>query len=115
VGSVLPRPYRGIIHGFDEENSLLAGQSITITANGYNMSLESPRDKRFRWIPVSWRLSDGTSGNFTSETPFQADISFNNTGEQWLYITYFEEIFDKNYWQRASRLHEVRERLLEIQ
>jgi len=109
-GGTWPRAYRGIIHGINE--NLSAGQNLTITAIGYNMNLESPRDKRFRWMPVSWRLSDGTSGVFTNEIPFQASIPLDNIGEQWLYITYLEEVFDRVHWQETGQVREVRERRL---
>ncbi|MCL2372291.1 MAG: hypothetical protein FWC78_02690 [Defluviitaleaceae bacterium] len=113
-GGIWPRAYRGIIYGIDE-NNLSAGQNITITAAGYNMSLESPRDKRFRWVPISWRLSDGTSGYFASEYHFQASISLGGVGEQGLYITYMEEVFDRVNWQQTGQMREVRERLLTVQ
>ena len=113
-GGTWPRAHRGYIEGIDEANGLYAGQNLTITANGYNMHLESPSDRRFRWIPISWRLSDETSGMFTSEMPFQADISFNNEGEKWLYITYLEETFDGTSWQKTGQVHEVKERSLII-
>jgi len=112
-GGIRPRAERGIVHGIDE-SSLYAGQNLAITAYGYNMSLESPRDKRFRWMPVSWRLSDGSSGDFTNEMPFQADILLGGTGDQWLYITYLEEVFDRVSWQQTGQVREVRERLLTI-
>jgi len=113
-GGIWPRAYRGIIHGINE-NYLSAGQNLAITAVGYNMSLESPRDKRFRWMPISWRLSDGTSGYFTNEYPFHASISLGSIGEQGLYITYLEEVFDRVIWQQTGQVREIRERLLTIQ
>jgi len=112
-GGIWPRAYRGIIHGIDE-NNLSAGQNLTITAEGYNMNLDAPEDKRFRWMPISWRLSDGTGGYFTSEIPFQANIPFGSVGEQGLYITYLEEVFDRITWQKTGQTREVRERLLVI-
>jgi len=111
-GGTWPRAYRGIIHGLDDENALLAGGTITITAMGYNMSLELPQDKRFRWMPISWSLSNGASGVFTRAAPFQSSIPFDNTGEQWLYITYMEEVFDRIGWQETGQVREVRERML---
>ena len=111
LGGIWPRAERGIIHGI-YENNLSIGQNLTITASGYNMNLESPRDKRFRWMPISWRLSDGTNGVFTNKMPFQANILLKETGEQWLYITYLEEIFDRVNWQQTGQVQEVRERLL---
>ena len=110
-GGIWPRAYRGIVHGINE-NNLSAGQNLTITAAGYNMNLESPRDKRFRWMPISWRLSDGTSGYFTNEAPFQASIPLDSIGEQGLYITYLEEVFDRVTWQQTGQVREVRERLV---
>lgn len=73
------------------------------------MKLESPREQRFRWMPVTWRLSDGTSGDFASEAPFETTLSLDSTGEQRLYITYLEEIFDGVDWQETGQLHEVEE------
>jgi len=113
-GGIWPRAYRGIIYGLDEGNAFSADQDITITAMGYSMSLESPQDKRFRWTPISWRLSGGASGVFTSEIPFQARISLNSIGEQWLYIAYLEEVFDRAGWQETGQVREVRERLLVV-
>jgi len=114
-GGIWPRAYRGIIHGIDDDNAISAGQTLTITAIGYNMSLELPQDKRFRWTPVSWSLSNGASGVFTGEAPFQSDITFDNIGELWLYITYLEEVFDRTGWQETGQIREVRERLLIVQ
>ncbi|MCL2406224.1 MAG: hypothetical protein FWC92_11885 [Defluviitaleaceae bacterium] len=114
-GGIWPRAYRGIIHGLDDENALLAGQTISITVMGYNMGLEFPQDKRFRWMPISWRLSNGANGIFTGEAPFQSDIILDTTGEQWLYITYLEEVFDRTQWQGTEQVREVRERLLIVQ
>lgn len=109
-GGVWPRAYRGVIHGLDEGSIFVLGQNLTITAIGYNMNLESPRDQRFRWRPVSWNLSSGESGIFT--VPFQTNIPFDSIGEHWLYITYQEEIFDGRIWQETNQLRKVRERLL---
>jgi len=114
-GGIWPRAYRGIIHGIDENNALYVGQSLTITAMGYNMGLEAPQDKRFRWMPVSWRLSDGAEGDFTGEMPFIASIAFESIGEQWLYITYLEEVFDRVGWQETGQVLEVRERVFVIE
>jgi len=111
-GGVWPRAYRGVIHGIDE-NALAAGQAIDITAVGYNMGLELPQDIRFRWVPVSWRLSGGANGDFAGEVPFQASI-LPDVGEQWLYITYLEEVFDRVGWQETGQVREVRERLLVV-
>ena len=116
IGSsgVWPRAHRGDIQGVDEGSSLSVGQKLTITASGYNMNLESPKDQRFRWMPETWRLSDGTSGSFSSEAPFQASLSLNNKGEMRLYITYLEEIFDGIDWQETGQLHEVEEVMFRI-
>jgi len=113
-GGILPRAYRGVIRGI-YENNLVVGQNLLITVAGYNMNLESPLDKRFRWMPISWRLSDGTSGYFSDEVTFQASIPLSRIGEQGLYITYLEEVFDRVNWQQTGQVHEVRERLLVIQ
>ncbi|MCL2526916.1 MAG: InlB B-repeat-containing protein [Defluviitaleaceae bacterium] len=61
-GGVWPRVYRGIIHGFDKGDTLYAGQNLEIIAKGYNIGTEYPQDKRFRWMPISWRLPGGASG-----------------------------------------------------
>ena len=110
-GGIWPRAYRGVIHGVDG-NNLSVGQSLSITVAGYNMNLESPQDKRFRWVPLSWRLSDGTSGYFAGEANFQASIPLSSIGEQGLYITYLEEVFDRVRWQQTGQVREVRERSL---
>ena len=112
-GGIWPRAYRGTIHGI-YENTLSVGQNLLITVAGYGMNLESPYDKRFRWMPISWRLSDGTNGYFTNEAPFQTSIPLDSIGEQGLYITYLEEVFDSVAWQQTGQVHEVRERLLTI-
>jgi len=111
-GGAWPRAYRGVIHGVDE-NALAAGQAIDITVAGYNMGLELPQDMRFRWVPVSWRLSGGVSGGFVGEVLFHASILL-DVGEQWLYITYLEEVFDRVGWQETGQTREVRERLLVV-
>ena len=113
-GGTWPRAHRGDIQGIDEGGSLSAGQKLTITASGYNMNLESPREQRFRWIPVTWRLSDGTSGSFSNEAPFQSALSLDSIGEQRLYITYLEEVFDGVDWQATDQLHEVEEVIFRV-
>lgn len=113
-GGVYPRARRGNIQGIDEGSSLLLGQKLTVTATGYNMNLESPKDQRFRWTPVNWRLSDGSNGSFSSEAPFQATLSLDSKGDHRLYITYMEEIFDGIDWQKTSQSHEVEEIMLQI-
>jgi len=114
-GGIWPRAFRGVIHGIDNENSLYVGQNHSIVAIGYNMNLELPNDMRFRLAPISWRLSDGANGVFTSEIPFVTNIQLNSIGEQFLYISYQEEIFDGVNWQVTGNVREVRERLLTIQ
>lgn len=113
-GGIWPRAHRGDIQGIDEGSSLSAGQKLTITASGYNMNLESPREQRFRWYPVSWRLSDGTSGSFSEEVPYQAVFTLGNTGEQRLHITYLEETFDGVGWQATGQLREVEEVIFQV-
>jgi len=113
-GGIAPRAYRGIIIGLDDARILTAGSNLEITALGYNMGVESPWEKRFRWAPIAWRLSDGTSGNFTNEAPFSANIPLRSAGEHGLYITYIEEVFDRVGWQQTGQIREVRERLLTI-
>ena len=113
-GGIRPRAYRGDIQGVDEGSSYTIGQELSITASGYNRNLETPNDQRFRWIPVTWRLSDGTNGSFSGEDTYQATLSFDNKGEQYLYITYLEEIFDGIDWQETGQLYEVEEVLFRI-
>ena len=113
-GGIRPRAYRGNIQGVDEGSSYTIGQKLSITASGYNRNLETPNDQRFRWIPVTWRLSDGTNGSFSGEAMYQATLFFDNKGEQYLYITYLEEIFDGTDWQETGQLHEVEEVLFRV-
>jgi uncharacterized repeat protein (TIGR02543 family) len=108
-GGCWPRAHCGGVQGIDEGAGLSAGRKLTITVDGYNMNLTAPQDQRFRWIPMSWKLSDGTNGSFSAESPFQADVSLNNTGEHRLYITYAEEIFDGARWQATCQSREVEE------
>lgn len=114
-GGVWPRVRRGDIQGIDEDSSLSVGQKLTITANGYNMNLEKPKDQRFRWYPVTWRFSDGTSGSFSNEAPYQTVLSLDNKGEQRLYITYLEEIFDGVDWRETGQLREIEEIMFRIE
>jgi hypothetical protein len=58
---------------------------------------------------VTWRLSDGTSGNFSDEAPFQAELTFGGKGDGWLYLTYVEEVYDGTYWQETGQVREVEE------
>gem|GEM_PF-1260481 len=113
-GGIAPRAYRGAIIGLDDSSILTTGSNLEITALGYNMGVELPWEKRFRWVPIAWRLSDGTSGNFANEAPFFTSIPLRNAGENGLYITYMEEVFDRIRWQQTGQVHEVRERLLTI-
>ena len=114
-GGITPRAYRGAIIGLDDSGILTVGSNLEITALGYNMGVESPWEKRFRWVPIAWRLSNETSGTFTNEAPFTASIQFVNTGEHGLYITYKEEVFDRVRWQQTGQVREIRERLLVVQ
>ncbi len=93
----------------EEGSRLSVGQKLTITANGYNMNLETPEDRRFRLYPVTWRLSDGKGGSFPNEAPFQTVLSLNHKGDVRLYITYSEEVFDGIEWQKTGGLYEVEE------
>jgi uncharacterized repeat protein (TIGR02543 family) len=102
-GGAWPRARRGDIQG----NEVSGG--LSITASGYNMSLESPKDQRFRWLPIEWRLSDGASGGFSGKAPFQATLPLGGKDEQRLYVTYKEEVFDGVGWQETSRTREVEE------
>lgn len=114
LGGAWPRAYRGDIQGVNSEGSLSVGEALTISASGYNMDLEYIRDQRFRWKPISWRLSDGTNGSFSADAPFEAEIPLGSKGEQRLFITYSEEIFDRIEWQPTGQLHEVEEALLTV-
>ncbi|GHV41850.1 hypothetical protein FACS189490_09570 [Clostridia bacterium] len=108
-GGAWPRERRGMIEGIQDGETLPAGSQATITANGYNTALESPADQRFRWAPVSWRLSSGKSGTFSETAPFTATLAADTAGEQTLYITYEEEIYDSNHWQKTGQVHEAAE------
>jgi hypothetical protein len=108
-GGVWPRAHRGELGGIRDGDTLSAGQKLTITASGYNMDLESPREQRFRWYPVTWRIFDGTSGSFSVGTTFEAALSPIGKGEQKLYITYSEEIYDSTHWQATGQSREVEE------
>ena len=113
-GGPAPRPYRGAIIGLDDATVLTAGNNLEIIAIGYNMAVEAPLEKRFRWVPIAWRLSDETWGNFTTEAPFFAHVPLAHAGETGLYIIYMEEVFDRIKWQRTGQIREVRERLLTV-
>lgn len=114
-GGIWPRAHHGDIHGIDEGVSLSVGQKLTITASGYNLHLEASEDQRFRWTPKAWRLSDETTGKFMSKAPFQAIVALEHEGEQRLYITYFEEIFDGTGWQGTGQSREVEERTFTVE
>lgn len=73
------------------------------------MNLNAPQDQRFRWKPIAWRLSDGPRGSFTSEAPFAATLLLDNAGEQELFITYSEEIYDGICWQETGQSNETQE------
>lgn len=113
-GGTWPRAKRGGIQGIDEGAVLPAGQRLTITADGYNMDMPSPKDQRFRWRPVEWRLSDGTGGSFSYEAPFQAELSPDGMGEHRIYVTYAEEIYDGTDWQTTRQIHEVEEEVFRV-
>jgi hypothetical protein len=113
-GGVWPRAHRGAIGGIRDGDTLSAGQTLPLTASGYNMGLESPREQRFRWYPVTWRLSDGASGNFSDEAPFQAELTIGDKGDGRLYITYVEEVYDGTYWQETGQVREVEERAFRV-
>jgi len=113
-GGIVPRAYRGVIIGLDDSGIVAVESNLEITALGYNMGVESLHEKRFRWVPIAWRLSDGTNGNFANEAPFFTSIPLHNVGENGLYITYMEEVFDRIRWQQTGQVREVRERLLTI-
>lgn len=108
-GGAWPRAYCGKVQGGDEKKHVKINDTLTITSEGYGMELNAPLDQRFRWTPVRWRLSDGTSGDFTAMAPFQATLYVRNTGKKTLYITYMEEIFDGIDWQETRQKHEVPE------
>jgi hypothetical protein len=88
---------------------LAAGSEVTITAHGYNTTLKSPKDQRFRWTPVSWRLSGGKNGVFSDTVPFTATLTAGQASEQTLYITYVEEIYDMVGWQKTGQVQETAE------
>lgn len=113
-GGCWPRPHRGILHGIEEGSSFDINQSISITAEGYNMHLVTPNDQRFRWIPVSWNLSDLMNGNYLGEAPYFATFSIDMQGEYKFYITYKEEIFDGVNWQETGQIHEVEELTFQV-
>lgn len=113
-GGAWPRAHRGNIQGVDEGSSLTVEQELSLTASGYNMNLEIPNDQRFRWYPVAWSLSDGTSGSFLGEAAFQAELPLTSSGEKKLYITYLEEIFDGVGWQETGQLRVVEERMFQV-
>jgi len=113
-GGIIPRAFRGEIHGIDNVNDFYVGQDISIISMGYNMNLELPEDKRFRLVPIAWRVSDGGDGIFSNMMPFTANISLNHIGEHVLYISYREEVFDGVVWQVTGNVREVRERLLTV-
>jgi hypothetical protein len=48
------------------------------------------------------------------KAPYQASLSLDNKGEQRLYITYLEEIFDGVGWQETGQLHEVEEVFFQV-
>jgi hypothetical protein len=108
-GGVWPRASYGEIEGIEDGASLIVGKELAITAAGYNMKLKAPQDQRFRWKPISWRLSDDKTGSFTVEAPFHANIIPEQAGKQQLYITYSEEIFDGVGWQPTGQTREVLE------
>lgn len=108
-GGYWPRPHRGVIHGIEEGDRFDANQTISITADGYNTHLDEPKDQRFRWIPVSWKVLDSMTGNFSEEAPFLARLSIDIQGDYKLYIAYKEEVFDGVDWQETGQLHEVEE------
>jgi uncharacterized repeat protein (TIGR02543 family) len=108
-GGTWPRARRGEIEGIRDAETLSTGQKQTITAIGYNMNLEAPREQRFRWYPVTWRLSDGTNGSFLNEAPFRAELTIGGKGDGRLCISYVEEIYDGTYWQETGQKREVEE------
>jgi hypothetical protein len=113
-GGIWPRAHRGKLKGINEGGSYSVGQTFSIITDGYNLNLSMPKDQRFRWIPVYWRLSDGTSGNFSKKAPYSVDLSLGNIGEQTLYITYLEEIYDGVSWQQTEQLHEAEEVIFKV-
>lgn len=108
-GGCWPRSHRGVIHGIEEGSRYAANQTISITADGYNMHLIKPNDQRFRWIPIGWKVSDSITGDFSEEVLFIAEFSVGAQGEYMLYITYKEEIFDGADWQATGQICEVEE------
>lgn len=113
-GGYWPRAHRGVIHGVAEGDSLEVNQNISITAQGHNTHLMKPNDQRFRWIPIRWRVSDLSEGEFTKEAPFTATFSLEKQGDFMLHITYKEEIFDGISWQETDQVREVEERSVHV-
>lgn len=108
-GGCWPRPHRGTIHGIEEGEALDPGQVVSVSTDGYNMHLGTPKDQRFRWVPVQWWISDTVNGRFADEMPFQMEFSIEKQGEYTLYITYKEEIFDGVNWQETNQVYGVEE------
>ncbi len=109
LGGCWPRSHRGGIKGIEDNGWVSVNQEVYISADGYNLNLVEPKDQRFRWTPVSWRLSDSTGGDFPREAPFLASFSLSTQDEYKIYITYKEEIFDGVNWQETDQVLEVEE------
>ena len=108
-GGYWPRPHYGVIHGIEEMGKIGIDQTISFTAEGYNMNLVNLQDQRFRWIPLGWKISDSVSGDFMAEVPYSAEFSVSEQGIYTLYITYSEEIFDGMSWQKTGQIRDVEE------
>ncbi|GHV41848.1 hypothetical protein FACS189490_09560 [Clostridia bacterium] len=106
-GGAWPRAYHGDVKGVEHGSEMPDSSEVTITASGYNTALEAPGDQRFRWTPVSWRLPSGKSGAFSESAPFTATLKADTAGEQTLYVTYMEEIYDSNHWQKTGQVRET--------
>ncbi len=108
-GGIWPRNHRGDVRGINNGDVFLVGQPLTITVEGYNLSLEFPDDQRYRWFPVSYRVSNAASGEFPSHAPYTVEFSLQSIGGYTLYVTYKEEIFDGKVWQKTGQVREVEE------
>ena len=114
-GGYWPRDGYGIVDGIAAGDRFQIGQKVSITIEGYNMDLDAPKDQRFRWIPVSWKVSDNKKGEFLKEAPFAAEFSIEKPGDYVFEIVYKEEIFDGLAWQETGQLREVKERSFSVE
>lgn len=110
AGGTWPRNHRGDIRGINDGDVFSVGQPIIITSAGYNLFLKFTDDQRYRWFPISYRVTDVVSEDFPSYSPYTVEFYLQKTGKYTLYVTYKEEIFDGRDWQNTGQVHEVEER-----